>query len=160
MKQPRTWSTENCKLIQQHSNWIRKFCYGVREGSCKTSCKEFLRGVPAGVSSIGFLLWNPVTPELWNLGVLKLWKPATLDCWSLATLEPCHLRILQPWSSRTQQLSTLCKSGTWVLPAPGSPCALGTLKLFLKLGIVGSSQYGSLGRILEPGHLSFGTTRP
>ena len=50
-------------------------------------------------SSKGFLLWNPVAPELWNLGALKPWKPATLDSWSLVIFEPCNPATLESCSS-------------------------------------------------------------
>ena len=91
MKQLRTLSREKCKLIKQHSNYTRIFCHGVRKGSCK----EFLRGIPARAPAKGF--WNPVPPELWNLGALKPWKPAPLDSWSLVTLESCNPGSLELW---------------------------------------------------------------
>ena len=103
--------------------------YYVHHRNSKTSCK---------VSSKGFLFWNPVSPELWNLGALKPWKPATLDSWSLVTFEP--------WSPATLESCNPGSPEPWNFQLFASPePALGTLKLYLKLWILGLSQYGSLG---------------
>ena len=101
------------------------------KSSCKTSYKEFLRGIPARAPAKPFCSGTLELLEPLTLKALKPWKPATLDSWSFVTLNPwnpatfesCNPGALEPWNFR---------------PFESLEPALGTLKLYLK-------QYGSVG---------------